>query len=40
MKNNKEILQKLLGKIKEIPDNIVEDSINDLSEKLAKEKGK
>lgn len=39
MKNNKEILQKLLEKIKDTSDNIIEDSINDLSEKLAKEKG-
>lgn len=34
MKNNPELLQKLLEKIKSTPDNIIESAIDDLSEKI------
>lgn len=39
MKNNKETLQNLLEKVKQTSNNIIVDSINSLSKKLAKEKG-
>lgn len=34
MKNNIELLEKLVKKIKETPDNIIEEAIDSLSEKL------
>lgn len=34
MKNNIELLKKLVKKIKETPDNIIEEAIDSLSEKL------
>lgn len=34
MKNNPELLQKLLEKIKNTPDDIIENAIDDLSEKI------
>lgn len=38
MKNNIDLLKKLVQKIKETPDSIIEEAIDSLSEKMAKEK--